>query len=149
MDLPSRPKGLEQDSPLLFPGGWAKSEYQSGPIQSSELMLEYNPAEDNWKRNCQNPLEGDLVVIDEGSMVELEVAYRLFDAIPLSANVLIIGDDNQIPSVGGKPNAQQPGLVQSTIARLPEGAEIVAAFDADEAGHLLAHVVRLAVASVA
>src|ERR1017187_5331184 len=37
MDFPSRPKGLEQDSPLLFPGGWAKSEYQSGPIQSSEL----------------------------------------------------------------------------------------------------------------
>jgi len=45
MDLPSRPKGLEQDSPLLFPGGWAKSEYQSGPIQSSELMPHHFPAQ--------------------------------------------------------------------------------------------------------
>src|ERR1017187_10310274 len=45
MDFPSRPKGLEQDSPLLFPGGWAKSEYQSGPIQSSELSI---GAGDRW-----------------------------------------------------------------------------------------------------
>ena len=70
------------------------------PASTIHALLEYNPAEDNWKRNRQNPLEGDLVVIDEGSMVELEVAYRLFDAIPPSANVLIIGDDNQLPSVG-------------------------------------------------
>src|ERR1019366_10575064 len=45
MDFPSRPKGLEQDSHLLFPGGWAKSEYQSGPIQSSELSI---GAGDRW-----------------------------------------------------------------------------------------------------
>ena len=48
------------------------------PASTIHALLEYNPAEDNWKHNRQNPLEGDLVVIDEGSMVELEVAYRLF-----------------------------------------------------------------------
>jgi hypothetical protein len=58
-------------------------------------------------------------------------------------------DRTRYASLGGKPNAKQPGLVQSTVARLPEGAEIVAAFDADEAGHRLVNVARLAVASAA
>jgi hypothetical protein len=39
-----------------------------------------------------------------------------------------------MPAWGGKPNFQQPGLVQAIIARLPERSAIVAAFDADEAG---------------
>jgi Toprim-like len=52
-------------------------------------------------------------------------------------------------SLGGKPNAEQPSLVQLTVARLPEGAEIVAAFDADEAGRLLVNMARFAVANVA
>ena len=57
-------------------------------------------------------------------------------------------DRTRYASLGGKPNARQPGLVQGTIARLPEGAEIVAAFDADEAGRGLADLIRVAVASV-
>jgi len=36
--------------------------------------------------------------------------------------------------LGGKPNSKQPGLLQATIAMLPEGSEVVAAFNADEAG---------------
>ena len=48
-----------------------------------------------------------------------------------------------------KPSSRQKGLVQVTIARLPAGAEIVAAFDADEAGRLLVEVIRETAASVA
>lgn len=58
-------------------------------------------------------------------------------------------DRTRYASLGGKPNATQPGLVRSTIAMLPEGAEIVAAFDADDAGRLLVNGVRLAVEDVA
>src|ERR1022692_1807736 len=54
-----------------------------------------------------------------------------------------------MPALGGKPSARQTGLVQATIARRPEGAEIVAAFDADEVGRKLVDVMREAVASVA
>ena len=54
-----------------------------------------------------------------------------------------------MPALGGKPSSRQTALVQATIARLPEGAEIVAAFDADEAGRKLVDVIRQAVASVA
>ena len=58
-------------------------------------------------------------------------------------------DKTRYASLGGKPNSKQPGLVQAAIARLPERSEIVAAFDADEAGRILVEVVRAAVASVA
>jgi Toprim-like/Protein of unknown function (DUF3991) len=57
-------------------------------------------------------------------------------------------DQTRYASLGGEPNSKQPGLLQKTIARLPEGSEIVAAFDADDAGRMLVEVVRVAVASV-
>ena len=58
-------------------------------------------------------------------------------------------DRTRYASLGGKPNSQQPGLLRATIATLPERSEIVAAFDADEAGRLLVDMLRLAVAGVA
>lgn len=58
-------------------------------------------------------------------------------------------DRTRYASLGGKPNAQQPTLIQLTIARLPDGAEVVAAFDADAAGRMLAEMARLATATVA
>lgn len=58
-------------------------------------------------------------------------------------------DQTRYASLGGKPNSQQPDLVKATIARLPEGGEIVAAFDADGAGRMLVDLVRRAVAAVA
>jgi len=51
--------------------------------------------------------------------------------------------------LGGKPNFQQPALVQAIIARLPERSEIVAAFDADEAGRGLVDMLHLAAAGLA
>lgn len=58
-------------------------------------------------------------------------------------------DQTRYASLGGKPNSKQPGLLQATIAKLPEGSEIVAAFDADTAGRMLVDVVRVIVVSVA
>jgi hypothetical protein len=79
----------------------------------------------------------------------LVVAESAIDALSHAVLFPDAEDRTRYASLGGKPNAQQPGLVQATIARLPERAEIVAAFDADEAGRMLIGVVRLAVASVA
>jgi hypothetical protein len=73
-------------------------------------------------------------------------------AIDALSHAVLFPDDedrSRYASLGGKPNAKQSGLIQSTIARLPEGAEIVAAFDADKAGRDLVNGVRLAVANVA
>jgi len=79
----------------------------------------------------------------------LVLAESAIDALSHAVLFRDVEDRTRYASLGGKPNAEQPGLIQSTIARLPEGAEIVAAFDADEAGSLLVNVVRSAVASVA
>jgi hypothetical protein len=68
---------------------------------------------------------------------------------PHAALFLDAEDRTRYASLGGKPSSRQAGLVQATIARLPEGAEIVAAFDADEVGHKLVNVIRGAVAGVA
>jgi hypothetical protein len=79
----------------------------------------------------------------------LVMAESAIDALSHAVLFPDAEDRTRYASLGGKPNSKQPGLVQSTITRLPDGAEIVAAFDADEAGRMLVNVVRLAVASVA
>jgi hypothetical protein len=79
------------------------------------------------------------LVLTEGAIDALSHAVLFPDA----------EDQTRYASLGGKPSSRQTALVQATIARLPEGAEIVAAFDADEAGRKLVDVIRQAVASVA
>jgi hypothetical protein len=79
----------------------------------------------------------------------LVLAESAIDALSHAALFPDAEDQTRYASLGGKPSSRQTGLVQATIARLPEGAEIVAAFDTDEAGHKLVNVIREAVASVA
>ena len=63
-------------------------------------LLDYKPDQGGWLRNSSNPLQEDIVVADEWSTADLELAFRLFDGCALSTNILLIGDDNQLPSVG-------------------------------------------------
>lgn len=79
----------------------------------------------------------------------LVLAESAIDALSHAALFPDAQDQTRYASLGGKPNFKQPGLVQATLARLPEQSTIVAAFDADEAGRRLGEVVRAAVASVA
>ena len=77
------------------------------------------------------------------------LAESAIDALSHAALFPDAADQTRYASLGGKPSSRQAGLVQATVARLPEGAEIVAAFDTDEAGRKLVNVIREAVASVA
>jgi hypothetical protein len=79
----------------------------------------------------------------------LVLAESAIDALSHAVLFPDVEDRARYASLGGKPNAKQPGLIQATIAKLPEGGEIMAAFDADEAGRMLVNRVRSAVASVA
>jgi uncharacterized protein DUF3991/Toprim domain-containing protein len=79
----------------------------------------------------------------------LVLAESAIDALSHAALFPDTEDQTRYASLGGKPNFKQPGLLQATIARLPQRSEIVAAFDADEAGRLLVDVLGLAVAGVA
>ena len=58
-------------------------------------------------------------------------------------------DQTRYASLAGKPSSRQAALVQATIAKLPAGTEIVAAFDADDAGRKLAEMIREIVAGIA
>ncbi len=79
----------------------------------------------------------------------LVLAESAIDALSHAALFPDAEDQTRYASLGGKPSRRQMGLFQATIARLPKGAEIVAAFDADPAGRKLANEVREAVASLA
>lgn len=63
-------------------------------------LLEVNFKEGGFKRDRENPLECDLIVVDESSMIDTSLMFYLLRAIPAHARVLFIGDINQLPSVG-------------------------------------------------
>ena len=62
-------------------------------------LLEYNPM-DGYKRNEENPLEGDALIVDECSMIDILLFYNLMKAIPANMRLILVGDIDQLPSVG-------------------------------------------------
>ena len=62
-------------------------------------MLEFKPGE-GFGRNENNPVNADLIVIDEASMLDLVLAYNLLRAIGSDSHLLLVGDIDQLPSVG-------------------------------------------------
>ena len=73
-------------------------------------LLEYDPAKYAFKRNAENPLECDLVLVDEVSMMDLPIAFSLIQAVPDNAALILVGDVDQLPSVG-------PGSVLADLIR--------------------------------
>jgi exodeoxyribonuclease V alpha subunit len=71
-------------------------------------LLEVDPRSGGFKRAEDNPLECDLLVVDEASMVDVMLMQALLKAVPHKAALLIVGDIDQLPSVG-------PGQVLADI----------------------------------
>ncbi len=67
-------------------------------------LLEYSPAggpgEGKFKRDDTNPLDADLIIIDEVSMVDTLLMYHFVKAVPEKATLILVGDIDQLPSVG-------------------------------------------------
>lgn len=64
-------------------------------------LLEFDPVTNNFLRSKDNPIDADLVIVDEFSMVDIFLANDLFSAIDLDRTaVLLVGDHNQLPSIG-------------------------------------------------
>ena len=63
-------------------------------------LLEYSPGGASFKKNEANPLEADLLIIDEASMVDTVLMYHLLKAVSMKATVILVGDVDQLPSVG-------------------------------------------------
>ena len=62
--------------------------------------LQYSPEKRGFEFDENNPLEADLVVIDEASMLDIKLARSLFKAVPSHATLIIVGDIDQLQSVG-------------------------------------------------
>lgn len=54
----------------------------------------------HFERNASNPLEADVIIIDEMSMVDIQLMHSLLLAIPAGTRLILVGDENQLPSVG-------------------------------------------------
>lgn len=63
-------------------------------------ILKYDFAKGRFKFDRDNPLDCDLIIIDEASMIDTYLMYQLLRAIPDTAKVVLIGDVNQLPSIG-------------------------------------------------
>ena len=62
-------------------------------------LLEVKPPE-GYQRNESNPLEGDVLIVDECSMIDLLLMHNLLKAVPDSMTLILVGDVDQLPSVG-------------------------------------------------
>lgn len=62
-------------------------------------LLEVKPPE-GYQRNAENPLEGDVLIVDECSMIDIMLMYSLLKAVPNSMRLVLVGDVDQLPSVG-------------------------------------------------
>ena len=62
-------------------------------------LLEFKPPL-GYQRNSSNPLEGDVLILDECSMIDISLMYNLLKAIPNGMRLIMVGDTDQLPSVG-------------------------------------------------
>ena len=84
-------------------------------------LLETDPKEGGFKRGVDNPLDCDLLVIDEASMIDAPLMFSLVKALPMNSGLLLVGDVDQLPSVG--PGRVLADIIDSgalPVARLTE-----------------------------
>jgi exodeoxyribonuclease V alpha subunit len=76
------------------------SEATGAPAQTIHRLLKFDPREGGFTLNERRPLKGDVIIIDETSMLDIPLAYHLIKAVPQNASVVFVGDVDQLPSVG-------------------------------------------------
>jgi exodeoxyribonuclease V alpha subunit len=78
-------------------------------------LLEFDPRLRRFQRDADAPLDADVVIVDEASMVDVPLAAALVSALGKKARLVVVGDADQLPSVG--PGAFLRDLLQSGVAR--------------------------------
>lgn len=93
-------KGLEVQ--LAAPTGRAAkrmSEATGMYAETIHRLLEFHPLE-GYRRNEDNPLDGDVLIVDECSMIDIILMSHLMKALPARMRLIMVGDIDQLPSVG-------------------------------------------------
>lgn len=76
------------------------SESTGRRAQTIHRLLEVEGHRGKFARHAEHPLETDLLIVDESSMVDVHLAASLLDAVPNAARLVVVGDADQLPSVG-------------------------------------------------
>ena len=118
------------------------SEVTRKDAKTIHRLLEFDPSTLRFKRDSEHPLPVDAVVIDEASMLDVFLAHSLFKAIPSTAQLLLVGDTDQLPSVGPGTvlgdlitSGQVPVLRLTQVFRQARASRIVQNAHAINQGH--------------
>ena len=115
---------LDQEIALCAPTGRAAkrlAEATGRPASTAHRMLEWSVREGVFQRNADNPLDVDMLIVDEASMLDTYLLASLVAAVPTDAAVVLVGDVDQLPSVG--PGNVLADIIKSdrlTVVRLTE-----------------------------
>ena len=129
------------DTALAAPTGRAaKRMYESTGKEALTLhrLLEYSPKENRFVRDRSRPLTADLIVVDESSMMDIWLMCHLAEAVGPKACLVLVGDADQLPSVG-------PGLVLRQLiscGKIPV-ARLTEIFRQDSAGLIVKNAHRI------
>ncbi len=88
---------------LAAPTGRAAKRLQETTGEEAKTihrLLEFNPSTQSFSRDRSNPLNADVLVLDEVSMLDVELARHLLEAVPPTCRLVLVGDADQLPSVG-------------------------------------------------
>ncbi len=108
------------------------SESSGSPARTLHRLLIYDPENGGFKHHRENPLKGDIWILDEASMIDLPLASQVLRALPDHAVLILVGDVDQLPSVG--PGSVLRDVIDSKripvqrlteIFRQAEGSQIV------------------------
>ena len=101
---------------LAAPTGRASkrmSESTGRPAQTIHRLLEYIPKTRGFSRKKGNPIEQDVLVVDESSMTDLSLLRAVLEAMPDDGRLILVGDKDQLPSVG--PGQTLGDLIESGV----------------------------------
>ena len=107
-------KAMGKEIALASPTGRAAqrlSEMAGREAKTIHRLLEFDPKSMRFKRDSETPIPAQAIVVDESSMLDLFLANSLIKAIALDAQLLLVGDTDQLPSVG--PGAVLADLIAS------------------------------------
>ncbi len=76
------------------------SEATGFPASTIHRMLSFEPRSGGFQKNEHNPLKCEILILDEASMIDTVLMYHLLKAVPKAATLILVGDVNQLPSVG-------------------------------------------------
>ncbi|NLB68200.1 MAG: ATP-dependent RecD-like DNA helicase [Lentisphaerae bacterium] len=135
-----RARGL--DVRLVAPTGRAArrmAESTGHDAQTIHRLLKYNPRTQAFEYDANNQLEADVIIVDECSMIDIELIARFLAAVQSSSSLVLVGDIDQLPSVG-------PGNVLRDIIKSGEipFTELDVVFRQQQGGNIIrnAHLVN-------